>query len=199
MIIHNCETKGRIIVDSDECLARDCKSGNKSAFEELDSRYRLKIFALARRKLWSFEDAEEVTQIVMTRAVTKIYQYDGVRPFRTWIAAIAVNCIKDSLRKRGRYRALLDELHTEPSKFESPDPTNLIETREEVKMLLACFSRLSLICRQLLGGKYLNYPIDDNVKTSPGWPQGDNAERIKRHRCLKELREMYGKSNTEPQ
>ena len=53
------------------------------------------IYGLALRMLWNREDAEDATQEILVRAVTRLAQFDFRSKLKTWVYRIAVNYILD--------------------------------------------------------------------------------------------------------
>jgi RNA polymerase sigma factor (sigma-70 family) len=56
------------------------------------------IYGLALRMLWNREDAEDATQEILVRAVTRLSQFDFRSRLKTWVYRIAVNYIIDVKR-----------------------------------------------------------------------------------------------------
>lgn len=84
---------------SDESLVGAARAGNREALEALLRRHQSWVYNLALRMLWSPQDAEDVTQEVLLRAITKLSTFRGRSSFRTWLYRIAANHILD-LKKR---------------------------------------------------------------------------------------------------
>jgi RNA polymerase sigma factor (sigma-70 family) len=53
------------------------------------------VYGLALRMLWNREDAEDATQEILVRAVTRLAQFDFRSALKTWVYRIAVNYILD--------------------------------------------------------------------------------------------------------
>ena len=53
------------------------------------------IYGLALRMLWNKEDAEDATQEILVRVVTRLSQFDFRSRLRTWAYRVAVNYILD--------------------------------------------------------------------------------------------------------
>jgi RNA polymerase sigma factor (sigma-70 family) len=78
-----------------EDLARLALDGNREAVEELVRALQGDVYGLALRMLWNREDAEDATQEILVRAVTRLAQFDFRSALRTWVYRIAVNYILD--------------------------------------------------------------------------------------------------------
>ena len=53
------------------------------------------IYGLALRMLWNREDAEDATQEILVRVVTRLSQFDFRSKLKTWVYRVAVNYILD--------------------------------------------------------------------------------------------------------
>lgn len=85
-------------------------SGQKDAFAELCVRFERSLFLLAYRLVGNEADAMDVVQNTLLRGYKGLSTYDGERPFRAWLLAIAVNEARRLLRRRSSRRTVsLDE------------------------------------------------------------------------------------------
>ena len=75
------------------------QAGDGDALETLFERHVDAIFAYARQRLGSREDAEEVTSEAFLRAFERIAAFRGECPFRGWLFGIARNLCHDRLRQ----------------------------------------------------------------------------------------------------
>ena len=87
---------------SDWELVQQCQAGDKSAFQELVSRYQQKVFMVIVGLLRNREDALEVAQETFFRAYRKIKSFQGGSSFYTWLYRIAVNLAIDAQRRQKR-------------------------------------------------------------------------------------------------
>ena len=53
------------------------------------------VYGLALRMLWNREDAEDATQEILVRTVTRLAQFDFRSRLKTWVYRIAVNYVLD--------------------------------------------------------------------------------------------------------
>ena len=83
-------------------LAAGCRRGDSGAAEELYRRYAASLFALCRRYTSSLEDAEDLMQESMIKALDKISQFDfkGAGSLYAWISRIAINMALNNIRKK---------------------------------------------------------------------------------------------------
>lgn len=78
-----------------EELARLALDGDRDAIERLVKELQGDVYGLALRMLWNREDAEDATQEILVRAVTRLSQFDFRSKLKTWVYRIAVNYILD--------------------------------------------------------------------------------------------------------
>jgi RNA polymerase sigma factor (sigma-70 family) len=78
-----------------EATARRAIDGDRNALDSLVRDLQGDIYGLALRMLWNREDAEDATQEILVRAVTRLSQFDFRSKLKTWVYRIAVNYILD--------------------------------------------------------------------------------------------------------
>ncbi len=78
-----------------EDLARQAVDGDRDALERLVSYLQMDVYGLALRMLWNREDAEDATQEILVRVVTRLAQFDFRSKLRTWVYRISVNYVLD--------------------------------------------------------------------------------------------------------
>ena len=78
-----------------EALARQAIGGDRDALDRLIRALQNDVYALALRMLWNREDAEDATQEILVRVVTRLAQFDFRSKLKTWVYRIAVNYILD--------------------------------------------------------------------------------------------------------
>lgn len=76
---------------SDEHLVARARAGDMEALDALVRGHQSWIFNLALRMVWRRQVAEDATQEILVKAVTKLDSYAGRSAFRTWLYRIAVN------------------------------------------------------------------------------------------------------------
>lgn len=85
---------------SDGELAALAKSHDQLACREFLRRYKAPVFRLIRSTIGDEAEALDLTQETFVAAFQAIGRYDGVRPFRVWVARIALNKCRDWARRR---------------------------------------------------------------------------------------------------
>lgn len=78
-----------------EELARRAIDGDRDAVAGVVRGVQGPVYALALRMLWSREDAEDATQEILVRVVTRLAQFDFKSQLRTWVYRVATNYLLD--------------------------------------------------------------------------------------------------------
>jgi RNA polymerase sigma factor (sigma-70 family) len=88
--------------DSDEVeLVEQSKNGSREALEKLILRHQAWVYNIAVRMVFHPQDAEEVTQEVLVKAVTHLGTFHGQSKFRTWLYRITANHVLNMKRRGG--------------------------------------------------------------------------------------------------
>jgi RNA polymerase sigma factor (sigma-70 family) len=78
-----------------EDLARRALDGDRDALDALVRALQGDVYGLALRMLWDREDAEDATQEILIRIVTRLSQFGFKSRLKTWAYRIAVNYVLD--------------------------------------------------------------------------------------------------------
>src|SRR5918995_538465 len=78
-----------------EAVAKRALDGDQDALEQLVRDLQSDVYGLALRMLWNREDAEDATQEILVRVVTRLAQFDFRSKLKTWVYRVAVNYILD--------------------------------------------------------------------------------------------------------
>ena len=76
--------------------------GRDRAFDELVSRYQLRLLNFIYRTVGDRERAEDLVQEVFIRIYRHLHRFDQTKKFSTWAYTIASNLAKNELRNRSR-------------------------------------------------------------------------------------------------
>lgn len=85
---------------SDGELATLALGGQELAYREFLRRYREPVYRLVRGTIRDSEEALDVTQESFVAAFAALKRFDPQRPFKLWIARIALNKCRDWARRR---------------------------------------------------------------------------------------------------
>jgi RNA polymerase sigma factor (sigma-70 family) len=98
-IVFICLMKNALLMDkhpgglSDEELIALCRQGDKKSLESLIERYRHFIYNVSSKMTANRQDADDITQEVLIKVITKLDSFKGNSAFRTWLYKIMVNHI----------------------------------------------------------------------------------------------------------
>jgi len=85
---------------SDEKLMVALQQGEKGAFDEIYRRYADRLYGYFFKMLWYNEiRAQDLTQDLFTKVITKHHYYDASRSFKTWIFSVAANMCKNEFKR----------------------------------------------------------------------------------------------------
>lgn len=84
----------------DQELVQSAKGGSRAALEELVVRHQAWIYNLALRMVHHPADAEDATQEILIKLLTRLSTFDGRSSLRTWLYRVAINHLLNM--KRGR-------------------------------------------------------------------------------------------------
>jgi RNA polymerase sigma-70 factor (ECF subfamily) len=120
-------------------LVKRCQAGDSSAFNDLITRYRSKVFTMIYGMVQNEQDAWDLAQEGFLKAWKSIHRFKGESSFYTWLYRIMTNVTIDSLRRKGiRGEAEFDDriapVNVEPGSrttpSSSPLPNKKLEYRE---------------------------------------------------------------------
>ncbi len=103
--------------------------GSQSALEKLILRHQAWIYNIALRMVFLPQDAEEVTQEVLIKAITRLGTFRKESKFRTWLYRIAVNHVLNMRRRGGEverqtFSSYADAINGTPD-LDLPDPKSV--------------------------------------------------------------------------
>ncbi|MGA8029304.1 MAG: RNA polymerase sigma factor [Bryobacteraceae bacterium] len=93
----------------DQALVRLVQSGSKEALDLLINRHQRWIYNIALRMVCLPQDAEDATQEILIKVLTKLSTFRGDSQFRTWLYRLAVNHLLNMKRARAETREMTFE------------------------------------------------------------------------------------------
>ena len=91
---------------TDNELVAQAQGGDRTSLEKLILRHQAWIYNIAVRMVFHPQDAEEVTQEVLIKAVTRLSTFRAESRFRTWLYRITANHVLNMQRRGGETRPL---------------------------------------------------------------------------------------------
>src|SRR5262245_43098308 len=87
--------------DSDDLeLVRRIQNGDREALESLVRHHQDWIYNIALRMVYLPEDAEDATQEILIKLLTKLSTFEGRSSFRTWLYRLVCNHVLNMKRAR---------------------------------------------------------------------------------------------------
>jgi RNA polymerase sigma factor (sigma-70 family) len=109
-----------------EAVVRRAINGDRASLGQLAHALQDDVFGLSLRMLGNVHEAEDATQEILVRVVTRLAQFDGQSSVRTWAFRVAVNYILDikksaTERLRRKFVEMAEDLSTVPTSGGLPD------------------------------------------------------------------------------
>ena len=92
-----------------EKTLQQAADGDESAWRRIVDAYGPRVFGLIRAQCGNVELAEEITQSTFCTIVAKIGAYTEVGKFESWLFRIAMNRLRDEMRRRKRHAIPVEE------------------------------------------------------------------------------------------
>jgi RNA polymerase sigma-70 factor (ECF subfamily) len=159
----------------DKALIEEAQRGGREAFEAIVKRYEKKVFHLAYGFVQNRAAADDLAQEIFVKVYFSLSKFHFKSEFGTWLYRIAVNHIKDHLRKVSRRKEVsLEEFENVPPAMD--DQVKEREQRQDddlkkkivfgVLATLPQKYRMILTLREVKGFSYEE--ITRVLKISPG-------------------------------
>jgi RNA polymerase sigma-70 factor (ECF subfamily) len=132
-------------------LVERARNGDREAMSALLEPWRRPLYAYIYRMVTRREDAEDLLQETLLRAVDQVSGFRGESRFKSWLFGIATNLALDHLRKRKRWR-VETQLEGEARARANPErmaqvaammagPDFSFEIREHIAFCFSCLAR----------------------------------------------------------
>ena len=125
-------------------LARRCLEGDEDALREFVGMFQQPVFVLCLRMLRHRQDAEDVAQESLVRAVRYLRSWDSSQPLTPWVMKIAANRCRTAMGKRSRHPVLTESV-VEPSVSSETNQIGLAEELQRALEILKDNQRLSFV------------------------------------------------------
>jgi RNA polymerase sigma-70 factor (ECF subfamily) len=178
----------------DATLVQRFNAGDDSAFTEIISRYRGKMFAVALALLKNYGDAEEIAQDTFIRAHRALGAFRGDSSLATWLHRITVNLSRNRywhfFRRRRHLTQSIDRAFSDDNTntfadvlaSESPDAVRETTMNEFSALIDKCLGQLSPDQREILTRRAILNLSYDEIGTALGINIGTVKSRIARAR-----------------
>lgn len=121
----------------EKALVRQAKAGDYQAFMTLVDAHKAKVYALARRLAPSVEDAEDIVQETLLKAIDKIDQFRLEASFGTWLYTIALNQARAMFAKsrQAELRPIEEYLPSKRGGGETAETRRLYDWRDPARLM----------------------------------------------------------------
>jgi RNA polymerase sigma-70 factor, ECF subfamily len=175
-----------------DLLAR-AAAGDDSAWAQLVNLYARRLFALARSRLGSVDLAEEIVQSVLVTVATKVTagEYTESGRFEPWLFRVAMNRIRDEIRRQRR--SIVETNGYLPEQAE-PEDGRIGDTGDDdgqKDALRVALGKLPEADREVIELRHHGAMSFKEIAAMTGEPMGTLLAR--HHRALRKLRAMIEK------
>lgn len=173
---------------SDLDLLRMVRRGEASGAAELFERYSAPLLRFSDRMLGNRAEAEEVSQEVFLKMISRADQYDGRASVSSWLFAIAANACRDRLRRSRRAVLVsLEAVAETPARGESHD-SRILE-RERRLAVRGALAKLSEEQREVLVlARYHGMPYADIARVLN---ITEGAVKTRMFRAMEKLKSLF--------
>jgi RNA polymerase sigma-70 factor (ECF subfamily) len=168
--------------------------GDEEAWSRIVEAYGPRVFGLIRAQCGNVDLAEEITQSTFCTIVARIGQYSELGRFESWLFRIAMNRLRDEMRRRKRQaRPVETEALVGLAGAAEARPDDASE-HDEVRALRAALDRLSDADRRVIHLRHFAGLSFSQVAEVLGEPLGTVLAR--QHRALGKLRQILAEGTT---
>lgn len=179
----------------DRKLIKLAQEGNEESFSELVRRYQSKVFSMALNFTRDRETADDLSQEIFLKAYLALPKFRFESEFGTWLYRVALNHVRDFLRRKGRIKEVsLEEIGEISVSEEGVEKMEKEREEERRKRLLRASVetlppkyRIVLTLRDIQGLAYDE--ISRVLKVSPGTVDSrlHRARKMLRKKLLQHL------------
>jgi len=120
----------------DRALVERAQRGDAEALEALVRRHQSFVFNLAVRMLYCPQDAQDASQEILIKVVTKLSTFEGRSRFRTWLYRIATNHLLNMKRGRNEMEVTFSEYGLGLDQTPDLDPPDPREVPVDVRLVV---------------------------------------------------------------
>lgn len=172
-----------------ESILRRAARGDEDAWRVIVDRYSSRVFGLIRSQCGNTDLAEEITQSVFCTMATKIDRYTETGRFESWLFRIAINRLRDEMRRRKRHATPVED---EKLVGMAGAGETMVESEEEttgdVAALRRAIAQLSDADQQIVHLRHFGGLSFKQIADILDQPLGTVLAR--QHRALKKLRDQ---------
>ena len=187
----------RMSSDSDktrlQSTLRRIVDGDENAWREIIDAYGSRVYALLFSRCRNAELAEEIAQSTFCTVVTKFDSYVEAGKFESWLFRIAMNRLRDEMRRRGRHAVPVAQEAFSGVAAPSDPGSSDFDQRELQHSLWDAIGGLPEADQQILHLRHVSEMSFKQIAEVLEQPLGTVLAR--HFRALKRLREKLGKGD----
>ena len=182
-------------VPTDHELMIAVRAGEIRQLGELFERHHRRLYGFLLRLTNQPSVSEDLVQIVFYRILKYRHTYRDEGKFSAWIYHLARKVVADYFRKHASTPSPTDPAKLPEHPDPAPQPSEQAATAEDVALLRTALARLPLEQREVLVLSRLQHLEHKEIARLLDCSVG--AIKVRAHRALKELREVYFKIRQE--
>lgn len=165
--------------------------GDAQAWKWLVETYSGRVYGLIYRQCGNGELAEEVTQAAFVKVARKLKEYQDRGRFDSWLFRVAMNQLRDELRRQKRHASPMDFDTTPPESLgvvsSEIGPDAALLAAEKRQALREAIAQLSQADQEIIHMRYTAELSFAQIAETLGQPLGTVLARG--HRALKKLKD----------
>jgi RNA polymerase sigma-70 factor (ECF subfamily) len=172
-----------------EAILQRASQGDEEAWRDIVERYSNRVFGLIRAQCGNSDLAEEITQSAFCTMAAKIGNYTETGRFESWLFRIAVNRLRDEMRRRKRHATPVeDEKLVGMAGAANEEEKALGSDQPEVVALREAMTQLSDADQQIVHLRHFGGLSFKQIADILDQPLGTVLAR--QHRALKKLKDL---------
>ena len=168
----------------EKALIKRLQEGDPKAVDDLVDEYKQPVFAFILRMVNNYDTAEDLFQETWIKVIRNVKRFRGDSKLSTWLFQVALNQVRDTMRKKRYIHVPLDEVENLAGS-DMPD-LDSIHRAHEIKKILA---ELPEKMRVIMVLKYYHDLMDEEIAEVTGIPAGTVKSRL--HRASKIIRKKW--------
>jgi len=178
---------------TDAALAARAAGGDESAFSELVSRYKMRVFGTASRYARGRHELDDLAQDIFLRIWKGLPSYRADAPFEHWCMRVVVRSCYDFLRKNRRRRESEVLVESPPIHSHTGEADRAeIQRREAWETVSRLLERLNAKDRLVITLIDLEEKSVREAASLTGWSESN--VKVRAHRARKKMREIWEQS-----
>ncbi len=186
--------------DQSENLLRAAADGDEASWRELVELYAPRVFGLLRANCGDPDLAEEIAQSTFCTVAGKIGQYIEEGRFESWLFRIAMNRLRDEMRRRRRQAVTTDHESLAglagKGRGDGATPPSTADLSDDILALRAAMQELPDADREIVHLRHFAGLSFKEIAAVLDQPLGTVLAR--QHRALKKLAAILGPAIGEP-